>query len=351
MKQEINPSNMKSSSRSCIFIASNPNSPNQIVNLNSQPFIKPAFPPVVNVRELMTKQSSGRSSVRGPNAFIIYRKVFFETARDDGYQLPMTIVSSMASQSWEQEPEIVKESYRELAKEANKIRNEISPKLPRRKKREQWNIVSFQQKSKSSLKSSGTQKPQITPCPITPITPPMSPLESSPILPEISFDNTYPISSDNSFPSLDTPLKMGTEYIPTNSFDDIVSSSILQQLEDYKCATFGCNDYDSIDTDQRSFTDSPSNFSWRDLTNDSLIPAEDVEIFTKNESALNTTLNSHDDGLGISDYSNFATNANEYIFMNSDQSSCLLIPIMDIADDPGITFSSDGLSYDGSFKF
>ncbi|CAG8630852.1 13195_t:CDS:2 [Racocetra persica] len=330
MKQETNsPSNMNSSSRSCIFIdASNPKSPNQIVNLNSQPFIKPAFPPLVNVRELMTKQSSGRVSVRGPNAFIIYRKVFFETARADGYQLPMTIVSAMASQSWEQEPEIVKELYRELAKEANKIRNEISPKSPRRKKREQWNIISFQPNNKSHKPSKSRNKSSI-----------------SPVISEMPFNTTYtksPDLVDNNFSNLDSKFEIKADDFPTNNYNTFVDS--LQQLKDYEYTNIKYNDGDSTDTDQSTHTDSPLRLAWQE-SNDMLITATDSVIFFNNESILDSPLTSLDDGLGISDYSNFA--ANEYILMNPENSSYLLdlIPFMDIADNPGITFSSDGLSF------
>ncbi|CAG8624857.1 44371_t:CDS:1 [Gigaspora margarita] len=348
MKQGKNSSSntTSSSSRSCIFIdASNPKSPNQIVNLDSQPFIKPAFPPVVNMRELMTKQSSGRPSVRGPNAFIIYRKVFFETAREDGYQLPMTIVSSMASQSWEQEPKNVKDAYRELAKEANKIRNEISPRSPRRKKREQWNIVSFQQTKKTS-KSSKSRNSRATPCPLTPPMSPMSPSESSSIISEISFDETYSKSSDlsvsNNFSNIDNiepKIEIGTEYKPANEFDALVSSSIQQQISDYE---YGYTDCDSTDTELNTpTTDSPSNY-WRDLSNDTLISASDAIIYS-NESILETSIN---DSLEISNYSDFA--ANGYIFMNSEDSSYLL-DLMDIADDHGNFFFSDGLSFNNSY--
>ncbi|CAG8622822.1 9548_t:CDS:2, partial [Gigaspora rosea] len=295
MKQEKNSSSnsTSSSSRSCIFIdASNPKSPNQIVNLDSQPFIKPAFPPVVDVRELMTKQSSGRPSVRGPNAFIIYRKVFFETAREDGYQLPMTIVSSMASQSWELEPQNVKDRYKELAKEANKIRNEISPRSPR---------------------------------------------QSSSIISEISFNETCSKSSEdvsvsNNFSNIDNiepKIEIGTEYKPTTELDALVSSSILQQINDYE---YGYNDCDSTYIELNTPTTiSPSNY-WRDLSNDTtLISASDAIIFS-NEPILENSFNDE-----ISNYSDFAAN---YVVMNSEDSYLLDLPIMDIADDYGNFFSS-----------
>ncbi|RIB30128.1 hypothetical protein C2G38_2136496 [Gigaspora rosea] len=111
--------------------------PNHIV-------ISPKFPPIVDMIELISKKSpDGRIPARAPNAFIIYRKVYVETAREHGYYLPMTIVSSMASQSWESADETVKAEYRRIAKEALRVRNEMYPKSGRRKRKDRWNIVSF----------------------------------------------------------------------------------------------------------------------------------------------------------------------------------------------------------------
>ncbi|RIB15110.1 hypothetical protein C2G38_2039645 [Gigaspora rosea] len=49
-------------------------------------------------------------------------KVYVETAREHGYYLPMTIVSSMASQSWKSADETVKAEYRRIAKEALRLK-------------------------------------------------------------------------------------------------------------------------------------------------------------------------------------------------------------------------------------
>ncbi|CAG8734723.1 40414_t:CDS:2 [Gigaspora margarita] len=79
----------------------------------------------INSSKIITylkKSHGGRIPARTPNAFIIYGKVYVETARENGYHLPMTIVSSMASQSWESADETVKAEYRRIAK---KVRNEI----------------------------------------------------------------------------------------------------------------------------------------------------------------------------------------------------------------------------------
>nr|CAG8599580.1 13571_t:CDS:2 [Entrophospora candida] len=67
------------------------------------------------------------SSLRSPNAFILYRTMFFQTARSQGYQLPMTVVSAMASKFWKQEPKYVQDEYKRIAKEAKNFRDELIP--------------------------------------------------------------------------------------------------------------------------------------------------------------------------------------------------------------------------------
>src|SRR3954453_21563687 len=134
--------NNKRTSRACVFIdSSNPSGPSQVIN-GAQPFIKPPFPPTIEPRALLKKARDGGWS-KAPNAFIIYRKLFIETARADGYYLPMTVISSMASQSWDQESQANKDEYKRLAKAAFNLRNEMLPKSVRRRKREKWNIVTF----------------------------------------------------------------------------------------------------------------------------------------------------------------------------------------------------------------
>lgn len=132
--------------RACVFIdSSNPELPNQIMNHSSHPFIKPPFPPLIDPKDLLIISKDNKPS-RSPNAFIIYRKVFLKTTRDQGYFLPMTIVSSMASKSWDKESEEVRDYYKNLAKEAYKYRTEKFPKkVKRRRKKEPWNAnIAFQ---------------------------------------------------------------------------------------------------------------------------------------------------------------------------------------------------------------
>ncbi|CAI2174613.1 12531_t:CDS:1 [Funneliformis geosporum] len=139
-----------STSRACVFIdSSNPSVPGQLIN-SSTPMIYPPFPPRINPQDLVSSSKNNADNkkipTRAPNAFIIYRKIFIQTARSQGYCLPMTVISSMASQSWEKENDIVKSEYKRLAKEAFNLRCEMLPKSftsSRRRKREKWNIISF----------------------------------------------------------------------------------------------------------------------------------------------------------------------------------------------------------------
>src|ERR1043165_572532 len=120
---------------------------------NNYPIIELPFPPVIEPKDLIVNKKppqdnpNGKQS-RAPNAFIIYRKAFVKAARDQGYILPMTVISTMASASWEKESSLVKEEYKKLAKDTHKLIKEMFPKKPnQRKRKEKWNLVSFQNKS------------------------------------------------------------------------------------------------------------------------------------------------------------------------------------------------------------
>lgn len=140
--------------REHIFLdSSDPSMPNQVFldDPISLSIVKLPFPPQIDPYKLITdrKQDGGMSRIpaRTPNAFILYRKIFIESARKEGYHLPMTVISSMASKSWKHEPDNVKEEYKKISKQAFEIRKQLFPKSSRKKKREKWNFVSFSNKS------------------------------------------------------------------------------------------------------------------------------------------------------------------------------------------------------------
>ncbi|KAF0550451.1 MATA-HMG [Gigaspora margarita] len=148
----------KPAPRVCAFINSGNDHMIQNQVIDNPQLIKLPFPPKINSRDLVILHPDGRVP-KPPNAFIIYRKLFVETARTNGYNLPMSIISSMASQSWEQESNEVKNEYKRIAKEAFKYRNELFPKIKVEKKRnqwKQWKTVSF---DKPSTRKVRTPKP------------------------------------------------------------------------------------------------------------------------------------------------------------------------------------------------
>ncbi|CAG8541622.1 17790_t:CDS:1 [Racocetra fulgida] len=149
--------------RERVFIdSSDPSFPNQVINNNSEQTFKPPFPPTITPQDLVEKRPDGRAPARAPNSFIVYRKACVEEARKKGYYLPMTVISSIASKSWEQEPETVKNEYMRIAREACEYHSEIYPKYHKRKKREKWNIISFKQSNRSGTLSTNnsTQFPK-----------------------------------------------------------------------------------------------------------------------------------------------------------------------------------------------
>ncbi|CAJ0763158.1 15547_t:CDS:2, partial [Entrophospora sp. SA101] len=148
-----------------------PNSPNQVINGTSTPFFRPEFPPKTKLQDLITindrrnnnsnKHDSDGNSIckapyRAPNAFIIYRKACVETIRSKGCLFPMTVISSISSQAWKEEPEIVKDEYKRLADEAGAYYKQNYPKASKHKKREKWNIVSFDDNKPNSVESNST---------------------------------------------------------------------------------------------------------------------------------------------------------------------------------------------------
>ncbi|RIB29643.1 hypothetical protein C2G38_2027577 [Gigaspora rosea] len=147
--------NTKPAPRVCAFINSGNDHMIQNQVIDNPQLIKLPFPPKINSRDLVILHPDGRVP-KSPNAFIIYRKLFVETARTSGYKLPMNIISSMASQSWEQESNEVKNEYKRIAKEAFNYRNELFPKIKVEKKRNQWKTVSF---DKPSTRKVRTPKP------------------------------------------------------------------------------------------------------------------------------------------------------------------------------------------------
>ncbi|CAG8491448.1 8854_t:CDS:2 [Dentiscutata erythropus] len=168
------------------------------------------FPPSIEAKDLILKPTDGKKPRRSPNAFIIYRKLFVQTARANGYNLQMTEISKTASKSWENEAEYVKKYYKRLAKEAYKYRSEMFPKTDRRKKRQQWNIVSFKSTSDEQESHNDTDSTSST-------------SNQSPLFSAIDLQQTWPSEDliDWSSPELSTSNSFSPEMNEFNDFNEI----------------------------------------------------------------------------------------------------------------------------------
>jgi len=229
-------------------------SANHMINEMYHPMISLPFPPTIEPKDLIVNKKSpqpnGKQS-RAPNAFIIYRKAFVKAAREQGYILPMTAISSMASAAWEQENETVKEEYKRIAKDAHKLVKEMFPKKTnQRKRKEKWNLVSFHDKSSNNNINTpenktyeiiSTQEPQeSTATMVPPITasPSSSPnlSESDSNTSERSFVLQPQQSIDNNFNAvqISNDYLIDSTYLPINSFQEYLHSNLYLPKEDYQ---------------------------------------------------------------------------------------------------------------------
>lgn len=227
---------MSSQNKNRTYAFVNSNDSNQIITMN-RPIIKVPFPPVIDPYDLIVKTKDGRIPSRAPNAFIIYHKIFIETARNNGYHLPITVISSMSSQSWEKESDVVKDEYKRIAKEAYEVRNEMLPKSQRKKKREKWNIITFDKKRTRKDQALKTQKParEIT-------------TELIQFSSPISFQNICPLPQSESFNKTSQKFEQFDFDLPQHTMTPNIVSSNEEEIN---------NSVDLINFDNNQFLLSP----------------------------------------------------------------------------------------------
>ncbi|CAG8633892.1 1485_t:CDS:1 [Ambispora gerdemannii] len=138
--------------RPFVFIeSSNPANPKQTITHSDTSLIfRPPFPPALEADDIFGKKSDGTNPTKPPNAFILYRRAFVKSALANGYKLPMTVISSMASQAWGQELPFIKEEYKKIAKEAKKNHDLLFPKTPKIKESKRWRVYPIKPRNKST---------------------------------------------------------------------------------------------------------------------------------------------------------------------------------------------------------
>ncbi|CAG8597095.1 422_t:CDS:2 [Ambispora gerdemannii] len=77
------------------------------------------YPPTITPRECLTTKKNGEIPTKAPNSFLIYRRLFHEEIRGRGFCLQQRALSSIISRSWEKQSPQVKNTYKELARQAN----------------------------------------------------------------------------------------------------------------------------------------------------------------------------------------------------------------------------------------
>lgn len=103
-------------------------SENNISNIIS--YIRPSFPPIVKIDDLIknAKMNNKRKSI--PNAFIVYRMALIKEYRIKNRKLPpMAELSKIAKNSWDLEPKEVKDYYEDFVKEAKSIYNKSNVQI------------------------------------------------------------------------------------------------------------------------------------------------------------------------------------------------------------------------------
>ncbi|RIB14755.1 hypothetical protein C2G38_2094947 [Gigaspora rosea] len=114
----------------CENCADRSNGDNQIENQETFDYIKSStetlikipFPPTIKPDELVLDILKSKSkSPKMLNEFFIYRKVFVQELRKQNLKLKMTKASKLCSNSWHQASSNVKNEYRRLAREVEKL--------------------------------------------------------------------------------------------------------------------------------------------------------------------------------------------------------------------------------------
>lgn len=108
------------------FISKSPEQPIQHIVPDFNPVIKVPFPPNVNPTDLIRTDKNGELLTRCTNKFLIYRNEYAKELKALGYKLSMRKVSSIAANSWKEEPEYVVRYYEEIAREVEKIHLQLS---------------------------------------------------------------------------------------------------------------------------------------------------------------------------------------------------------------------------------
>src|SRR5579862_6567192 len=87
------------------------------------PKIQVPFPPKMSAEEFIRSRPLSRTYFKSPNSFFIYRQQFVRQLKLENYSDQMVKVSKWASVFWANEPNYVKEYYKNIEKSIQKLLN------------------------------------------------------------------------------------------------------------------------------------------------------------------------------------------------------------------------------------
>ncbi|GBC41443.1 hypothetical protein GLOIN_2v1885390 [Rhizophagus irregularis DAOM 181602=DAOM 197198] len=97
------------------------NKPNDMDDLKSISVKRPSFPPSIDTKSLVSNLLKHKNkNPKMPNEFFIYRAALVKELKANNYKIKMTKLSTLAADSWSQEPPIIKSAYRKLARETER---------------------------------------------------------------------------------------------------------------------------------------------------------------------------------------------------------------------------------------
>ncbi|CAG8501503.1 18865_t:CDS:1 [Acaulospora morrowiae] len=290
------------------------------------------FPPSVDLINLISKKSAGKIPARSPNAFIIYRKVFVETARRSGYSLPMTNISTLASKRWANESDEVKAMYKIIASDALAVRNDVFPKHGKRKRKDRWNLVTFDQPSTTEERKKSTsraQRPVVKKSAKTSL--PKSNSLSSPNNPENSMDDysAQSLTPPMKTPSLEASRVMVDEMGLTVRYAE--SDVLSDEPNHVHTAIFSEDDSNVIFSDRQNHTVVYSGRSDSvNVVNATMFPNDINSIFPREQNQIDTV--------------NSVITSNEQIHIDHAYGFPAISPLQVIADDSSCELTDDFLS-------
>ncbi|KAG9285214.1 hypothetical protein G9A89_004429 [Geosiphon pyriformis] len=81
--------------------------------------IQISFPPSLALQDCIIRKENGDFPSKSPNCFILYRRAFHKELQRRGFKLKQKSISTMVSRSWKRLSPEIKQSFKDLAKQAH----------------------------------------------------------------------------------------------------------------------------------------------------------------------------------------------------------------------------------------